>query len=174
MTATVGLTYRFKQRGWNRSKTVVRYDNDALNEMRRKVDELSAANEALKKALVDKNNTRAEVLGKEIAAGNLVTFKIGKSKLSNEARANLGLLAEVIKQGDSKVVYTITGYADAGTGTKEFNERLSRNRTQAVFDCLTKEFNVPASQLRMVHKGGVDNMFYNDPRLSRAVITRGE
>ena len=174
LTATVGLTYRFKQRGWNRSKTVVRYDNDALNEMRRKVDELSAANEALKKALVDKNNTRAEVLVKEIAAGNLVTFKIGKSKLSNEARANLGLLAEVIKQGDSKVVYTITGYADAGTGTKEFNERLSRNRTQAVFDCLTKEFNVPASQLRMVHKGGVDNMFYNDPRLSRAVITRGE
>lgn len=174
LTATVGLTYKFKQRGWNRSKTVVRYDNDALNEMRRKVDELSAANEALKKALVDKNNAKAEVLVKKIAAANLITFKIGKSKLSNEARANLGMLAEVIKQGDSKAVYTITGYADAGTGTKELNERLSRNRAQAVFDCLTKEFNVPASQLRMVYKGGVDNMFYDDPRLSRAVITRGE
>lgn len=172
--ATVGLTYKFKQRGWSRSKTVVRYDNDALNEMRRKVDELSAANEALKKALVDKNNAKAEVLVKKIAAGNLVTFKIGKSKLSNEARANLGMMAEVIKLGDSKAVYTITGYADAGTGSKELNERLSRNRAQAVFDCLTKEFGVSTSQLRMDHKGGVDNMFYDDPRLSRAVITRGE
>lgn len=174
LSATVGLTYKFKQRGWERSKTVVRYDNDALNEMRRKVDELSAANETLKKALVDKNNSKAEVLVKKIAAANLVTFKIGKSKLSNEARANLGMMAEVIKQSDSKAVYTITGYADAGTGSKELNERLSRNRVQAVFDCLTKEFGVSASQLRMDHKGGVDNMFYDDPRLSRAVITRGE
>lgn len=174
LSATIGLTYKFKKRGWERGKTVVRYDNDALNEMRRRVDELSAANEALKKALVDKNNSKAEVLVKKIAAANLVTFKIGKSKLSNEARANLGMMAEVIKQGDSKAVYTITGYADAGTGSKELNERLSRNRAQAVFDCLTKEFGVSASQLRMDYKGGVDNMFYDDPRLSRAVITRGE
>ena len=109
-----------------------------------------------------------------MAAANLVTFKISKSKLSNEARANLGMLAEVIKQGDKNVVYTITGYADAGTGSKATNERLSKARAQAVYDCLVKEFGVSQSQLRIDYKGGVDNMFYDDPRLSRAVITRGE
>lgn len=36
------------------------------------------------------------------------------------------------------------------------------------------EFDVSEKQLRIDYKGGVENMFYNDPRLSRAVITRGE
>lgn len=174
LSATVGLTYKFKQRGWNRSKTVVRYDNAALNEMREKLNEMSAENERLKRALAEGNKREAQTIVKKMAAANLVTFKIGKSKLSNEARANLGMLAEVIKQGDKNVVYTITGYADAGTGSKATNERLSKARAQAVYDCLVKEFGVSQSQLRIDYKGGVDNMFYDDPRLSRAVITRGE
>lgn len=174
LSATVGLTYKFKQRGWNRSKTVVRYNNAALNEMREKLNEMSAENERLKRALAEGNKREAQTIVKKMAAANLVTFKIGKSKLSNEARANLGMLAEVIKQGDKNVVYTITGYADAGTGSKATNERLSKARAQAVYDCLVKEFGVSQSQLRIDYKGGVDNMFYDDPRLSRAVITRGE
>lgn len=174
LSATVGLTYKFKQRGWNRSKTVVRYDNAALNEMREKLNEMSAENERLKRALAEGNKREAQTIVKKMAAANLVTFKIGKSKLSNEARANLGMLAEVIKQGDKNVVYTITGYADAGTGSKATNERLSKACAQAVYDCLVKEFGVSQSQLRIDYKGGVDNMFYDDPRLSRAVITRGE
>ena len=174
LSATVGLTYKFKQRGWNRSKTVVRYDNAALNEMREKLNEMSAENERLKRALAEGNKREAQTIVKKMAAANLVTVKIGKSKLSNEARANLGMLAEVIKQGDKNVVYTITGYADAGTGSKATNERLSKARAQAVYDCLVKEFGVSQSQLRIDYKGGVDNMFYDDPRLSRAVITRGE
>ena len=111
---------------------------------------------------------------KKIAAANLVTFKINKTKLSNEARADLGLLAEIIKSGDPETVYTITGYADAGTGSSKGNERLSKERAENVYNCLVKEFGVSEKQLRIDYKGGVDNMFYNDPRLSRAVITRGE
>lgn len=174
LSATVGLTYKFKQRGWNRSKTVVRYNNAALNEMREKLNEMSAENERLKRTLAEGNKREAQTIVKKMAAANLVTFKISKSKLSNEARANLGMLAEVIKQGDKNVVYTITGYADAGMGSKATNERLSKARAQAVYDCLVKEFGVSQSQLRIDYKGGVDNMFYDDPRLSRAVITRGE
>lgn len=174
LTATLGLTYKFKQRGWNRSKTVVRYDNAALNEMREKLNRISEENDRLKRALAEGNKQEVRTIIKKMAAANLVTFKIGKSKLSNEARVNLGMLAEVIKQGDKDIVYTITGYADAGTGSKSINERLSKERAQVVYDCLVKEFGVSQSQLRIDYKSGVDNMFYNDPRLSRAVITRGE
>lgn len=174
LSATVGLTYKFKQRGWGRSKTVVRYNNAALNEMREKLNEMSAENERLKRALAEGNKQEARTIVKKMATANLVVFKIGKSRLSNEARANLGMLAEVIKQGDKDVVYTITGYADAGTGSKAINDRLSKERAQAVYDCLVKEFAVSQSQLRIDYKGGVDNMYYDDPRLSRAVITRGE
>ena len=176
LTATVGLTYKIKPRGWSKAKTVVRtyYNNDAVNEMRRKLNEMSEENARLEEALKAGKKAEAQASVKKIAAANLITFKIGKSKLSKEARANLGLLAEVIKSADANAVYTITGYADEGTGSKAINERLSKERAEAVYNCLVEEFGVNKSQLRIDYKGGVDNMFYNDPRLSRAVITRGE
>ncbi len=171
LTATVGLTYKFKKRGWDKAKTVVRIDNRAINALRQQLADAEAENDRLKRALAEGNRQKAkEIVTK--ASANLVTFPIGKATLSNEARANLSLLAEAIKSGDKSVVYTITGYADAGTGSKRINERLSKRRAEAVRDCLVKEFGVSESQLRVDHKGGVDNMFYDDPRLSRAVITK--
>lgn len=174
LSATLGLSYHFKNRGWNRSKTVYRYEKADLEAMNRQLQTISEENERMKKLLADGNRQGAQTIVKKIAAGNLVTFKINKSKLSNEARANLGLLAEVIKQSDPEAVYTITGYADAGTGNTVINQRLSKERAEAVYQCLVNEFGVSKSQLRIDYKGGVGNMFYNDPRLSRAVITRGE
>lgn len=171
LSATVGLTYKFKKRGWDKAKTVVRIDNRAINALRQQLSDAEAENERLKRALAEGNRQKAkEIVTK--ASANLVTFQIGKATLSNEARANLGMMAEAIKSGDKSVVYTITGYADAGTGSKRINERLSKRRAEAVFNCLVKEFGVSESQLRVDHKGGVDNMFYDDPRLSRAVITK--
>lgn len=171
LTATVGLTYKFKKRGWDKAKTVVRIDNRAINALRQQLSDAEAENDRLKRALAEGNREKAkEIVTK--ASANLVTFQIGKATLSNEARANLGMMAEAIKSGDKSVVYTITGYADAGTGSKRINERLSKRRAEAVRDCLVKEFGVSESQLRVDHKGGVDNMFYDDPRLSRAVITK--
>lgn len=171
LSATVGLTYKFKKRGWDKAKTVVRIDNRAINALRQQLADAEAENDRLKRALAEGNRQKAkEIVTK--ASANLVTFPIGKATLSNEARANLSLMAEAIKSGDKSVVYTITGYADAGTGSKRINERLSKKRAEAVFNCLVKEFGVSESQLRVDHKGGVDNMFYDDPRLSRAVITK--
>lgn len=175
LTASLGLTYRFNsEREWYYGKTVTRIDNAALNELRRQLDEMTAENNRLKEALAKGDKETERVIVKNMAAANLVVFKINKSKLSNEARANLGMLAEVIKQGDKDAVYTITGYADKGTGTTAINERLSRERAQAVYNCLTKEFGVSKDQLTIDYKGGVENMFYDDPRLSRAVITKAK
>ena len=78
------------------------------------------------------------------------------------------------KENNRKVVYTIIGYADKGTGSKTRNERLSKARAEAVYDCLVKEFGVPEATLNVAYEGGVDNMFYDDPRLSRAVITEAK
>lgn len=55
---------------------------------------------------------------------------------------------------------------------KKINDKLSRKRAEAVYECLTKEFGVPESLLEIGHKGGVENMFYDDPALSRAAITK--
>lgn len=174
LTATIGLTYKFKPRGWDRSKVITRtvYDNDELNAMREQLNRMSEENARLQEALAQNDKEKAQTIVKQIASSNLIVFPIGKSTLSNQARVNLGMLAEVIKQGDPSTVYTITGYADAGTGTKEGNEQLSKDRADAVYNCLVKEFGISKSQLHIDYKGGVDNMFYDDPRMSRAVITR--
>lgn len=173
LSATVGLTYNIKPRGWDRSRTLVRYDNRAINDIREKMNAMAAENERLKRALAEGKEKEARDIVNKIAAANFVVFKIGKSDLSNEARVSLGLIASAIKSVDSKAVYTITGYADAGTGSKALNERLSKARAEAVYNCLVNEFKVPASQLKIDYKGGVENMFYNDPRMSRAVIMKG-
>lgn len=173
-TVAVGLTYKFKPRGWERSKVVTRtvYNNDEINAMREQLNRMSEENARLQEALNQNDKEKAETIVKQITSANFIVFPIGKSTLSNQARVNLGMLAEVIKQGDPSTVYTITGYADAGTGTKAGNERLSKKRAEAVYNCLVKEFGVNKSQLQIDYKGGVDNMFYDDPRMSRAVITK--
>ena len=109
---------------------------------------------------------------KRMASPYYVVFEIAKSELSKESKSNLAILAEIIKTNN--LHYTITGYADEGTGTESINQRLSRERAQAVYDCLVNEYNVPASMLKVDYKGGVGNMFYDDPSLSRAVITRND
>ena len=170
--ATVGITYKINPRGWNRAKTVTRnvYDNTELNRMREKLNRLNEENARLADELARKSQEKPVV--KQIASANvLIVFPIGKSTLSNQSRVSLGMLADAINAGDDSTVYTITGYADAGTGSKELNERLSKERAEAVRDCLVDEFGVDASQLKIDYKGGVENMFYDDPRMSRAVIT---
>lgn len=174
LTATLGLTYKFSPRGWNRGKNVIRtvYNTAEIKAMQEKLRQMSEENARLQEAIANGNKEEAQTIVKQIASSNLVVFPIGKSTLSNEARVNLGMLAEVIKKGDPNSVYTITGYADEGTGSEELNRELSKERADAVYDCLVKEFGISQSQLRIDYKGGVDNMFYNDPRLSRAVITQ--
>jgi outer membrane protein OmpA-like peptidoglycan-associated protein len=62
------------------------------------------------------------------------------------------------------------GYADKATGSAERNEWLAENRAKNVYDMLVKEYGVPASSLVLDSKGGVENLFFNDPQMSRSVI----
>ena len=177
VSGTVGLVYNFKKQGWDKpTSTIVTqsYDESLLAKLRDKIDALSRDNDALRQQLANASSetvTEVKVESRLLAAPILVTFPINQSVVSNEARVNLGFFAKVIKEGNSEVVYKVTGYADAGTGTVAINERLSRERAQAIYNVLVNEFAVSPAQLEVAHQGGVENMFYNDPRLSRAVIT---
>ena len=170
VSATLGLTYKFKPRGWDRSKTIYNTTYIENENLLEKLNEMMAKNEQLQKELDANEKLRVETVTKTIAGDYLVIFEKNKIELSNEARANLGMLAAVIKLGDPAAVYSITGYADSGTGDAEKNEYLSKGRAENVYNCLIKEFGIDEKQLVVDYKGGVDNMFYDDPRLSRSVI----
>ena len=165
-SATIGLTYKFKPRGWDRSKTIIR-THDRTSELKAMQDKLNDM-----QAQLAKRKTDSITVIRTMAAASFVVFKIDTWDLTNEARVQLSLFAENIKKADPNVIYIITGYADKGTGSVERNIILSKNRARVVYECLVNEFGVPKKQLRIDHKGGVDDMFYNDPRMSRAVITK--
>ena len=173
LSVTVGVTYKFPGRTWGRStvKTIT-FSDEELRLMREQLKAMNDENNRLKNELVETSNkvTERVVETNILSAPYLVTFQISRYALSNEARVNIGFQAKIMKE-NKNAVYTIIGYADKGTGTKEFNQFLSKSRAEAVYNCLVNEFGVPASQLKITYEGGVDNMFYDDPRVSRAVIT---
>ena len=119
------------------------------------------------------NTTTIEVVTewKDVAADVLILFRIGQSTLSQDARVQLGFLAKLMQQYPESS-YTITGYADEGTGSADLNYRLSNERAARVKDCLVGEFGIAASRLKTAGVGGIENRYYNDPSLSRSVIIR--
>lgn len=172
LSATVGLTYKFKPRGW-KEKVITIYDETELERLRAQMNELNAEYERMKKVQTDTIETvTTEILLKEVVAPCMIIFPINKSDLSEDARVNLGMFAENVKKADKEIVYTITGYADAATGNQYINEKLSKDRATAVYRCLVDEFGLNESQLKIDYKGGVENMFYDNPENSRTVIIR--
>ena len=173
LTATLGFSYKFKKRGWDRSKTIIRNNLAEANALKKQLAALRDENAKLQS---DLKNAEAQIKEVKVVekeqtiAPVYVVFEIGKADLSKEARVTLGLLAKAIKEAPEGTTYTISGYADEGTGSKRINEKLSADRAQAVYNCLVEEYGVEESQLKMAPKGGVENMFYDDPKLSRAVI----
>lgn len=175
LSLTAGITYWISS-GWERSKTIYRNRHTTIDisDLNNRINDMTAENKRLRQALANGSKTGIRNIIKNIAGSIFIAFPINKSVVSNETRVNLSLFAELIRHGDPNEVYVITGYADKATGNAAINERLSRERAQAVYDCLINEFDVNPKQLRIDYKGGVENMFYNDPRLSRATIIRVE
>ena len=125
-------------------------------------------NEKLEREMAGKAVQHTTVVN---ANGNyLIYFPIGVNSLSNADRAQLEMVAKMIKETPSSTVFNVVGYADKGTGTPEINETLSRERAQSVREYLVKEFGISADRLDVSWNGGVGNMFLDDPSLSRVVI----
>lgn len=171
VSVTAGVTYRFAPRGWkSRVVKVVEYeyDNAAVNELRRQVNELIAKNEAL-----EANKAGQTVVHNTVVNANgvyLIYFPINVSSLSNADRAQLEQVANMIKATPDGTVFCIRGYADSATGSPAINETLSRERAQSVREYLVNEFGIPADRFDVKWNGGVGNMFFDDPALSRVVI----
>lgn len=160
----LGFTYYFKDRGWKRTVANTTYyveDQTTINQLREEINRLK--NTPVDTVVVNKG------LENLITFPYLVNFVIDKVEVVNRERVNLGVVAAMMKATPNQK-YLICGYADKHTGTVERNIWLAEHRAKNVFKILTEEFGVPASQLVLDDKGGVDNMYYDDPQLSRSAI----
>lgn len=75
-----------------------------------------------------------------------IFFSLAKSEIETREIGKVEDVAEFLKANpDSKVV--ISGYADKGTGTRSINLKLARNRTNAVFNMLTEQYQIPSDRI---------------------------
>ena len=174
LNLTAGITYRFPSRGFRRpvpqlisqAELALLQDNLAV---------MAARNAELQNALAEtKSQPVAEVTETEVVipsdiAPRTVFFSIGSSEVSPREAMNLSYLAEQMKQFP-QTTYTVNGYADAATGSAEFNKQLSLKRAQAVVDVLVHKYGIAADRLKADANGGVDR--FGQPILNRVVLVQ--
>lgn len=171
----VGATYHFKKRGWTKASTVspaemaavqsqLRAMNDENKNLKDQVESLKA-DAAKQKPVVQ---APAEQKPYDMA-DYVIFFNIGKSNLNAKEYVNLKNVAEQIKANpDTK--FKVAGYADKQTGSIAYNQKLSQRRADTVYNALVDKFGVNKDQLVKESNGGVDTLFDNNSRLSRAAI----
>ncbi len=102
-----------------------------------------------------------------------VFFKINMSVITPAEMTKVEAVAEYLKaHPDAKV--TVTGYADKGTGTKQFNLRLSAKRAEVVAKTLQTKYGISASRIMVKSMGEDEFQPYPDPVQNRVAICVAE
>lgn len=142
----------------NRSSTALG-KADALD---KRVDQLGA----------DLRQTIANLDDYKEVAEVTVNFKFDSDKLSKEAREHVDkLVAE--HGGHKRYFITIEGFTD-NTGSKEYNDELSRRRAYAVVEYLVAQHNVPLYRIHTVGLGKLKPAEEGSSRAARAKNRRVE
>src|SRR5690349_18041155 len=80
-----------------------------------------------------------------------VPFKFDKYQLTNDAKADLDKLVNDVKP-DKRFFIAVEGYTDS-TGSRAYNETLSRKRADAVVEYLVAKHDVPIYRIHMIGLG---------------------
>ncbi|MBO7261680.1 MAG: OmpA family protein [Alistipes sp.] len=139
LVGSVGVAYRFNKRDWNVAiqqtevdgylnaidglKKDLKHANDNINTVNDKCAELEEENAKLKK-------TVAPAAASVVNVETVVFFGKNEYELSAFGEAVVAKYVASVKDSDHKV--TIVGHADNTTGTKEYNEKISQKRAEAV------------------------------------------
>lgn len=97
-----------------------------------------------------------------------VRFSLNSARISDQEMVNVYNISEWMKANPDQNV-AIVGYADADTGTSEYNMGLSRRRAQAVFDTLTNSYGINPDRLSITAEGS-DVQPYEVNNWNRIVI----
>ncbi|WP_178792202.1 OmpA family protein [Bacteroidaceae bacterium] len=174
--ATVGITYKFPQRGFKPAPDV-----DAIMALTSsQMDAINAAlaqqieqNRQLKAQLA---NTPNEVVTEQVTVNQIVPapqsvfFQIGSAALPPKCIVNLQQVANLVKDNPGMKL-KVTGYADSDTGSATWNKQLSEDRANNVANELVK-LGVNKSNLIISGMGGVNTL--TPPSFNRRVIIEAQ
>ncbi len=99
-----------------------------------------------------------------------VFFRLNKDVIDPDQKINVEATAAYAKENGSKVY--LCGYADAQTGTAEYNMNLSERRVRNV-EAMLIELGVPADQIVIDFKGSSEQP-YEVNNMNRVVIATGQ
>lgn len=166
---TAGITYKFKNHDGTRGFTYIpSYDQEDIDALNEEINKLRQECEKAPKVVTTIDTVTVEniVVLKEVAP-TTVRFTINSSKIADDQMANLENIATYLKD-NKDVRISITGYADADTGTPEYNMELSKKRAESVKEVLVK-YGVEESRL-VVSAEGDKVQQYEENSWNRATI----
>ena len=173
-TASIGITYKFAKRGFERYVKVEPADytpyNNRIAALERQLADKDANAKRIADELAAEKARKAVVVQPEpeyIISPLAVFFQIKKADLTDKDIINLGYAADMIKKSGKK--FKVQGSADKATGNARINQTLSEKRANRVYDVLVNKFGVNPSQLEVIAKGDKDEPF-GKPALNRVVI----
>lgn len=102
----------------------------------------------------------------------IVQFKFNQYKLSADAKQDLDKLAQDV-QPDKRFFIAVEGYTDK-TGSREYNEVLSRKRADAVVEYLVAKHDIPIYRIHMIGLGEEKPVETANTRAARAKNRRVE
>jgi OmpA-OmpF porin, OOP family len=141
--------------------TADQHASDAMNHAN---DAMSHANDAMTRATTadSKSDQNAQSLSKlrdafaniddyKLQTTVVVPFKFDKAVLTAETKQDLDKLAQDI-QANKRFFIAVEGYTDT-TGSKTYNESLSRKRADAVVEYLVAKHDIPIYRIHMIGLG---------------------
>lgn len=155
LTGMVGLTYKF---GFKKRKQAPTPPPPVREEPAPVVEE----------PVVEKKEEPVVAPKKKESTPVEIFFNINSTEVTGAEAAKVATLADWLKQHpDAKC--TLTGYADAGTGTAKINRELSEKRVAAVKDLLTSKYGIDGGRISTDYKGDTVQPYANNDK-NRVVV----
>ena len=172
-SATLGVTYRFNKRNWDKAYSQEEIDAylasiaalesslaDAHRNEGKLAERLAAQKAATDQALKDNEALRAELAKRKtsVVSSAAVFFNFDSARLTDRAKSSMQIIQETIAAAPKDQVFTIVGHADVKTGSAAYNQKLSEKRAKAVYDYLVEQ-GVNKDQLTWKGVGSTENIF---------------
>ncbi len=154
LSATIGVTYKFKNREWVAPVVPVCPEPENCDALRERLRASNDRIDQLERSLRECMERTVEP--QVINAGPLATvyYPIGVSRLSREnTRVVKALASQMNSDAYAGKNFVLTGWADNYTGTEAINVRLRARRAEGVRDLLVRN-GVDASRLSIVENNG--------------------
>jgi outer membrane protein OmpA-like peptidoglycan-associated protein len=173
---TIGVIYKFGKTDFETYKQIpadFSSYNNKINELRRQNEELTSDNKSLKSALESWKNKKVENITKDKMSTSPIAlfFDLGKATLDEKELVNLDFYVYHALNIDKDKVFTLTGSADKGTGTRTQNLKLSEERVEYVESLLINRYGISKDRLIRQAQGDTNNTF-DSAGLNRVVIIK--